>query len=208
MHLGAFDRYASTDRLVTQRIASERKAQNGSLGRILSSLMYPLFDRAAGRKVFYQGGARWKDSRRGWRGPRGAIGDAKDVWHPLFLLDAIAASERDWFVRDAEDVGGVLLTRIDFVLTKELFDVPTWETLSYGDRRTHRASRTQEIGARETVNAVVWLDNLDRIRRMSFEAVHGDIDRLGLWLISDLTDFGVENDELRSIYDVVVGGEA
>jgi len=185
------DRLWTTDRLVTQRIASERKAQSGPLGRILGSLAYPLFDHAVGRKVFYQGGARWKSSRRGWRGPQGAIGDSKDVWHPLFLLDAIAASERDWSVRDTEDVGGTLFTRIDFVLTKELFDVPTWETLSHGNGQTTGASRTQEIGARETVNAVVWLDNLNRIRRMSFEAVYGDSDRLGLWLISDLANFGM-----------------
>lgn len=183
----------TTDRLVTKRMATERKARGGTSVRIISPVLHTLFNRVAGYEVFYRGGARWRKTRWRWRGPSGAIDAPKNSWHPLFMFDAVQAFEGDnlWDC-SADTIDGKSVTRADLTLKKELLDGATSSNLSHVETSRGQDKRVGGMPEREAIAAVLWFDQNLQICRMSFEAVPDHDDGSALWLITEFRDFGVQ----------------
>jgi len=184
------DRVWITDSLITKRIVSDGDAGSGRLIRLVNRGMYAALDRVVGRDAFYEGGARWRQTARGWRGPSGQIDAAKDTWHPLFLLDVFAGLYTE--LEDGED-GRIRDTAIETYrvsLYPDMFDSAAWDSLAQIEPGPERGRRSQNA-LRQVVGAVVSVDARARIRRMGFEAV-GNADGNALWLFTELWDFGTK----------------
>ena len=185
----------TTDRLVTKRIDSDRRAGGGLIEHIINPTFHAFLNFVAGREVFYRGGARWKRRKKGWKGPSGAVGDPKNSWHPLFILDALMRTETPIVpLREYSDqIRSTQVSGVEFPLGPASFDAAVWSNLARPANQPGADGESKAL--REHVMVAIWFDQGHRIRRMSFEAVYNADPRLApLWLVTELWDFGVTID--------------
>jgi hypothetical protein len=190
------DRLWISGRFLTDRVRAKRKAEGGRIEHIVNPPLYVFLDHLTGvRGLCYEGGVRWRRRRTGgWKRGRGSISDPKDSRHPLFILDPLARADTELAMgSNSEFVGGVATTRYCCHLGPGSFDPAAWVALSEVQAGPNAGDAASEGERRESVPVVLWLDEDNRILRVSYEAVHhsnGD----GLWTICELSEFGVDID--------------
>jgi hypothetical protein len=194
------DRVWMRDRLLTERMAAERRQRSSVLARPVLRLFQVFADRAVGsdRDLYFEGGVLWIAKKSGeWGEPIGGVDDAKVARHPLCALDPIAlAGTASLVPGEPEIIQGSATSRYALELTAAQFDRSVWADIAGTTPYSCSASAATSEAQREAIRAFIWLDDQGRIRRLSYEAACEQSDLVPLWYMTEFWEFGVSIDRV------------
>jgi hypothetical protein len=188
------DRVWITQRLATRRTTTDAVSRSGVGQRAVTKGFHAILNRVVGGEFLYEGGARWRKARRGWRGPSGRVEEAKDPGHPLFLLESVSESDMELVQGEEGQIRETKVKAYTIDLSPDMFRAAVWPSLARVERVPGDRSENQRRKARQSVGGIVCVDAHLRIRRIGFEAV-ANSDGSALWQITDFWDFGAEVDQ-------------
>jgi hypothetical protein len=179
------DRVWMTDRLVTQRIADEKRRESNPLTRPLFWIFFRTVDRIfrGNHEVLFEGGAirkRKRGANGAWGPPMGSRNQPKYPRHPLcaFAPLAKASLSGSAATRVASHNAGLQCWNVR--LTSSAFEPEVWSEITDSEQSV------------SSIQAKVWFDKKLRVNRLAFEASRQANNSVALWSITELFDFGVD----------------
>lgn len=186
------DRVWMSDRLVTQRIAGEKRRQSNLLTRPFYRVLFRSLERLVGgdEEVLFEGGAvrkRKRGATGSWGPPLGLIDQPKFPRHPLCALLPV---EQANIVKPSEarlaSKQGIETQCWELSFTAPAFEPEVWREIIDGDKTV------------SSIQGIVWIDSELRVNRLAFEASRRAENSEALWSITELWDFGVAVDGIFS----------
>jgi hypothetical protein len=195
----AADRVWMTDRLVTQRIASQKRRESNLLARPFFWILFRSLERmfVGDEEVLFEGGAvrnRKRGANESWGPPLGSIDQPKYPRHPLCAFAPLAkANMLGAAATRVESQEGVETQCWEVSLSPSAFQSEVWREITDGEQTV------------SSIQAMVWIDKKLRVNRLAFEASRQSGESDALWSITELWGFGVDVAEMSSTSQIEVG---
>jgi hypothetical protein len=188
------DRVWLTDRVITERMATDKRRQMGFVSRVLFRGLQALIEGAAAsnRELYFQGGALFTSTKDGvWDQPTGTIDGPKYTRHPLCILEPLSLVTSPSEYLSLEFIDNTPTTKYRIALTADQFHPPVWRDIVDPEVTSQGQGTLYDSEPRDEVEAVVWVDSEERIRRMTYESSRDGAGGSVLWSTTEFYDFGI-----------------